>query len=142
MKNCLIYLFLVALLCVSGCATISGSQSYSALELGMDKGQVLELMGSPKTTSRKDSIDSWFYDLEPPSKASRRVLQFDQGQLIYIGKYIPPPISAEVADELKKNPKAGDLKYKKHKRRYSEPELREILRKEVENKDPNFNRSQ
>lgn len=96
-------------------------------------------MGSPAVTARKQSIDYWYYYLSPGDRLKKRALHFDDGRLIYFGHPVPPAISAEKADWLKENPGSmSDTNYRKSKRRYSDKELRRILKNEVMEKDKSF----
>ena len=99
----------------------------------MQKADVLELMGSPVSTSRKYGADRWYYYIKPGNKKSKRVLYFDEGFLIYRGRIIPPPISAEEADMLKE-PKQKAEPMGSTRRSMTDEELRALIKKEIRKK--------
>lgn len=108
----------------------------------MTKGQAVELMGSPVAATRKNSIDYWYYYLNPGERLNKRVLHFEEGRLIYRGPPVPPPLSAEQADLLKEKENESHLgpqEPQKFKRPYTDKELRQLLKKEVRENDPHWN---
>jgi len=75
---------------------------YNKIEKGMDKDQVLDLVGSPTTTFRKDSKDFWIYNFYSENNKSTKELQFQEGKLTYLGDKTKPEISAEEQDVINK----------------------------------------
>lgn len=55
-----------------------GSQK---LKVGLDKDEVLELMGSPNTSDRKNGLDEWVYVFYHEKKEYRKLLVFENGLL-------------------------------------------------------------
>ncbi len=75
---------------------------YNKIAKGMDKDQVLDLVGSPKTTLRKESKDIWVYDFYSEDNLSTKELHFQEGKLTYLGDKTRPEVSAEQMDLINK----------------------------------------
>lgn len=123
-------IFLCSLfLSLGACQMKSKVERYYDVELGANKGDVLERLGSPNSTRRSNGMDHWYYTLRPHKKASRRVLIFDQGTLSYKGPIIPPPLSAEEEDALKEEEDPWPAK--EYKRNLTDQQLRDLIRKDM-----------
>lgn len=101
-----------SLICLLSSLTIlsQGCQSsplteFGRLSIGDDKATVLEALGGPQSTKRRQGIDRWGYVLYQDGIKHLKQLDFYDGILIYKGDPVPPFISAEEQDRLnqKKN---------------------------------------
>lgn len=84
-----------------GCQTPK-LQEYEKINVGIEKHDVLELVGSPNTTERDDGTDRWIYWLyekDVPVRLTKEV-HFKEGVVTYKGDPIPPIISAEQQDSI------------------------------------------
>lgn len=125
-----------------GCQSRQPSQLFEQLALGMLKGDVLETLGSPVRSTRKNSIDKWYYYMEPENPKSLKVLHFKNSRLAYKGDPIKPLLTAEEMEEIKKQYKRQGQgnKPKPFKRSVSDKQLKEMIKKEMksENKKSRF----
>jgi len=69
---------------VAGCTSIP--QSLKQVRAGMDKGEVLQLVGSPKFTFRENSQDHWAYFYHTNNQEFRRDVVFENGKVIRVTK--------------------------------------------------------
>lgn len=89
---------LCALLLNLGCQTGTGAD-FAKLKPGMEKSEVLEIMGSPDRTQRWRGMDRWTYGLyESQGVRSEKEIHFDQGKATYLGDRVPPEVTAEDQD--------------------------------------------
>lgn len=116
-----------------GCQSRQPAQAFGRLKLGLLKGDVLAIMGSPARSTRKKGIDRWYYYMEPENPNSLKVLHFDQSRLIYKGDPIKPLLTAEEMEEIKKqyNHQGQGKKPKPFKRSVSDKALKEMIKKEM-----------
>jgi outer membrane protein assembly factor BamE len=91
-------LFLSFLFASLGCQT-NELKAFSSLHPGMDKGQVISIMGSPKTSDRAHGLDRWTYVFFHDDLRYVKEVQFMDGKSTYIGDPSPPQISAEEQDK-------------------------------------------
>ena len=90
---------LISLL-TTACQT-SMLKQFQALKPGMEKDDVLDIMGSPSQTQRFHGKDRWTYIFYDQSIRFEKEVQFFEGNAIYIGDTWQPPVeqSAFVADK-------------------------------------------
>lgn len=69
---------------IIGCSSIP--QSLKQVRAGMDKGEVLQLVGNPKFTFRENSQDHWAYFYESNGQELRRDIVFENGKVIRVTK--------------------------------------------------------
>lgn len=91
-------LALLLLLSQVGCQTNELKQ-YEKLKVGMDKGEVLEIMGSPRRCERRQSQDRWTYVFYQNQMEHQKEIQFFEGRANYIGSLRMPEISAHQRDQ-------------------------------------------
>ena len=86
----------------SACQT-SMLKQFEQVNMGMEKGQVLELMGSPKDVQRFHGKDRWKYVFYEDEIRFTKEFHFFEGSVVYIGDIWEPPyeLSAVVADKKK-----------------------------------------
>ena len=90
------FLFSWMSLCL-GCAT-NEAQQFEKLKVGMDKSEVLEVMGSPRRAERHQGTDHWTYKIYKDNRQDQKEIQFQDGKSTYLGEIIKPKISAEEQD--------------------------------------------
>src|SRR4051812_19477413 len=103
-----IYLFLIGLLILSSCATTELKQ-YNQVQKGMDKDQVLSIMGSPRHNLRRDGVDRWTYEFYDSGKFYKKEVHFKDGIAIYVGDEYKDPETV-VEEKLEKSFKAEKAK--------------------------------
>lgn len=99
MKTQLLSAILVCLGLVMSACQMSPVRQFSKLQVGMEKDQVLAVMGSPQKTLRRAGQDRWsyvFYDED--NKKVQKEVRFENGFAIHVGEPLLPAISAEEQD--------------------------------------------
>ena len=83
-----------------GCQT-SAKDAFSKVQPGMDKGEVLALMGNPSRTQRFHGKDRWGYIYYDEKTRLEKEVHFENGKTVYIGDVWEPPVekSATVVDK-------------------------------------------
>ncbi len=79
-----------------GCQT-SELNSWNELHPGMDKGDVLEIMGSPKASLRFHGKDRWLYRFYDQSQRYDKEVHFQDGVAVYLGDERPVPLEQSAA---------------------------------------------
>ena len=74
----------------AGCQT-SMIKQFNQVESGMDKDDVLEIMGSPTRSERFHGKDRWTYVFYDQQIRHEKEVQFFQGNAIYVGDIWQPP---------------------------------------------------
>lgn len=82
-----------------GCQTNELKQ-YDKLKVGMDKGDVLDIMGSPKRSERWHGQDRWTYSFYQENQLYDKEVHFLEGKATYVGELWRPQISADEQDRL------------------------------------------
>jgi outer membrane protein assembly factor BamE len=96
------YLFLAVLAPLSvilGCQT-NELNAYKKLKPGMDKGDVLAIMGSPRRSERFHGEDKWTYQFYSDEIKLEKEVRFSDGTATYIGDPPIPAVSAAEQDRL------------------------------------------
>ncbi len=109
----------------------SRQDEFNDVQLGMTKPQVIEVLGSPSWSDRKNGEDRWIYFLDPQNRSSERLVYFKKGVVSRKGLRDKPMLTAEEMDALKKERPQSFT----HKPSVSEKELRKIIKKEIEKKE-------
>lgn len=102
MKLC-IFLFLFLQFILIGCQT-SMYHQFEQVNLGMDKDDVLQIMGSPQRTQRWRGKDRWTFVFYEDRIRFEKEVQFHEGIATYVGQIWQPPKeeSAEYIDQKNK----------------------------------------
>lgn len=85
-----------ASLCLAFVALLSGCQtslvrSFEQVNPGMDKHQVLQILGGPTSTTRMHGKDRWMYHFYEDGIRFDKEVHFLDGILVYSGDtYVPP----------------------------------------------------
>lgn len=82
---------------LTGCQT-NMLKAYQSLTPGMEKDDVLEIMGSPQRAQRFHGKDRWTYVFYDNKVRYEKEVQFFQGNAIYVGDTWEPARSAAQAD--------------------------------------------
>jgi outer membrane protein assembly factor BamE (lipoprotein component of BamABCDE complex) len=72
------------LLLAIGCAT-SLKDSLASIESGMDKSEVIDKVGSPNRSYRKDEQDIWLYRVHEEDESHLHEITFKDGHVVYTG---------------------------------------------------------
>jgi hypothetical protein len=96
---------IVAVLALSSCA--SPGKKLNRVSLGMDKGQVLDIMGDPDSTKAADGVEVLVYDVDPWlhaeawSYSGEYWVMFAGGRVVKYGK--PQDVGTPVGSTLNVN---------------------------------------
>ncbi|MFN7262516.1 MAG: outer membrane protein assembly factor BamE [Pseudobdellovibrionaceae bacterium] len=82
-----------------GCQ-MSPSKQFNKVTVGMEKDQVLEIMGSPQQTLRRSGADRWTYVFYNQETKESRQVHFSEGKAVYVGEVYKPEVSAEDQDTM------------------------------------------
>ncbi len=100
------------LLLLVACAT-SGLKNFNKATVGMNKTQLLDKLGSPFMSDRKDGIDIWHYRYYEDNLKVYKEVRLKDNIVIYTGSLQnkkPTDLKEELNKELKKlAPKKGDF---------------------------------
>lgn len=89
--------FMVAMLFLTACQT-SMVKQFSEVKPGMEKDDVLQLMGSPNRTQRFHGKDRWTYIFYDQRIRFEKEIQFFEGSAVYVGDtWQPEPEKSAVA---------------------------------------------
>lgn len=96
------FLFFLLVLSLSACQTNMLSQ-FNKVQNGMDKHDVLEIMGSPTTKTRLHGKDRYIYNFYADKKRYEKEIHLLDGTVVYVGE--PWKVEAEKTAEVvdKKN---------------------------------------
>lgn len=86
---------------LQGCAS-RPLQQFEKIKQGMEKGTVLDLIGSPQFTKRSLGLDRWTYIFYQDDIKITKEVHFDQGTVTYVGDVQQPIISADEQDQINK----------------------------------------
>lgn len=118
---------------LSGCQT-SMLKVYNKISLGMEKDDVLELMGSPQRTQRFHGKDRWTYVFYDTKVRYEKEVQFFEGNAIYVGDKWEPEVTAAQVDA--KNEASNKALEDESLRKYQEnPQAYSNYEKEVRGTD-------
>ena len=94
-----IYLVLFLTLGFSlGCQT-NEIKAFAKVQPGMEKGDVISIMGSPRRSERWHGKDRWTYVFYHDDFRYEKEVQFEDGKSSYVGDVTHPEISAEELDK-------------------------------------------
>ena len=68
----------------AGCSTAK-KDAIKKVTVGMDKADVLELVGSPTRTGRAPGMDRWIYEYDTPTGMETTFIFFHGGFVKYVG---------------------------------------------------------
>lgn len=76
-----------------GCQS-SPLKDFSELKVGMEKGEVLDILGNPNHSGRFHGKDRWTYVFYDNKIRYKKEVHFDQGHVVYLGDTWTPPENA------------------------------------------------
>lgn len=82
-----------------GCQT-NEIKAFSKVRPGMEKGAVIDIMGSPQRSERWHGKDKWTYIFYNQNSRYEKEVQFLGGKSLYVGDVSKPEISAEEQDRM------------------------------------------
>ncbi len=82
-----------------GCQT-SAAKDFARLKPGMEKHDVLEIMGDPQRKIRRKGSDQWTFVYYDNRVRTENEVHFTEGVATYVGPHVPPLISAEQQDAI------------------------------------------
>lgn len=78
---------------------MSSVRQFSKIQVGMEKDQVLAIMGSPQKTLRRAGQDRWSYSFyDDDNNKVQKEVRFENGFAIHVGDPILPEVSAAEQD--------------------------------------------
>ena len=92
-----------------GCSSVPVQQSLERVQIGMDKGAVLESAGNPKRTYREHGEDHWIYVYFEGDRELSREVVFESGKVERITK---PRAKANWDKEIEGAANSGDSGFK------------------------------
>ena len=107
MKPSRVALYFALLLCLffSGCQT-NELREINRVKVGMDKQEVLDIMGNPRRTERIHGMDRWTYVFFAANKWQSREVRFMDGEVNHVGEPVNPAVTADDIDQ--KNQKSNE----------------------------------
>jgi outer membrane protein assembly factor BamE (lipoprotein component of BamABCDE complex) len=92
-------LLLVPVFCsvLLGCSSSSAHDDFAEIKAGMDKAQVLEVMGSPRQNTRRDGRDEWNYVFCEGGRRQSGHVVFEKGEVVEVSG----PYPLQLTEKLK-----------------------------------------
>ena len=114
---------------LASCAT-ARDRHLTDVRVGMEKAEVLDLMGGPDVTRRWHGQDRWIYHIADSAGKRVREVHFLDGKVSYAGDQVPAESSAEEQDQrneeknLAEEARLADIKAKQKEmvRKFNEGE--------------------
>jgi outer membrane protein assembly factor BamE len=97
LRSILAFKMLIGSLLLSACQT-NMYDEYRKIHPGMEKDDVLEVMGSPQRTQRFHGKDRWVYIFYDKNFRHEKEVQFFEGNAVYVGDPWQPEVSAAQVD--------------------------------------------
>lgn len=72
-------------------------KQFEEVRPGMEKAEVLAIMGSPQQTQRFHGKDRWFYNFYDSHIHFQKEVQFFDGNAIYVGEHWEPEVNQSAA---------------------------------------------
>lgn len=108
-KTLLAFMFIA--LSLSGCQT-NMKKAFEEIKPGMDKDQVLEIIGGPRAVTRFHGKDRWFIMFYTDGVRYEREIHFHNGVADYVGESYVAPEEKQAAYVDKKNEEANEQIFK------------------------------
>ena len=115
----LAFIFLCSL-SMTACQT-NDVKEFSKVQSGMEKAEVLEIMGSPQRQERWQGMDLWTYIYYTDSQRHEKEIDFSDGKATYVGESAAAPantipskndLNQAIKDEYKNSLSTTDQKKK------------------------------
>jgi outer membrane protein assembly factor BamE (lipoprotein component of BamABCDE complex) len=98
----------IVFVCLIGCETLTPRQEFRQLRLGMEKGEVTDIVGSPIREERRADKDWWYYQFKEGGRKFERMVVFAEGRVVYAGRVTLPKYIKE-AEKIDKDHDIGDM---------------------------------
>jgi outer membrane protein assembly factor BamE len=125
-------LILVSSFLFSACSSLTKLEQFNTLKPGMEKHDVLEVMGGPDRRQRIHGSDRWTYLIYDQNIRNEKVVEFNEGIATHVGDRVPPAVSAGEQDSL--NEAANKVLEKDFQKRRED--AREALKKYEDSNTP------
>lgn len=99
MKRALFSITLIFMLFATSACQTNDLKEFEKLKLGMDKDEVLGIMGSPRRSERRLGQDRWTYVFYNQGQLHQKSVLFDENKASYVGDPIQPAVSAAEQDQ-------------------------------------------
>ncbi|WP_413289722.1 outer membrane protein assembly factor BamE [Bdellovibrio sp. HCB337] len=96
-RSILAFTMVIGSFLLLGCQT-NMLKAYQKVTPGMEKDDVLEVMGSPQRTQRFHGKDRWTYVFYEDRVRYEKEVQFFEGNAIYVGEPWQPEVTAAQVD--------------------------------------------
>lgn len=103
--------FTCLFLSLIGCQT-NMKKAFDEIKPGMDKAEVLEIIGGPRAVTRFHGKDRWFIMFYHDGVRYEREIHFLQGIANYVGETYEAPLEKQAAVVDKKNEESNQQIYK------------------------------
>lgn len=119
-------LILVFTMFLGACSTVSKTEveEFKGVKNGMDKSEVLDILGSPKTSYHADGKDVWNYEIHEKDNMFRREIHFQKGLVTYNGKSSLDAADRQISSDKKEakdsEKKKEDKEFKEYKKSINE----------------------
>lgn len=127
---------------LSACQT-SQLRQYEKIHMGMEKNDVLDVMGSPMTTTRLHGKDRWIYVFYNDGIRFEKEVHFMSGNVVYFGEpWAPPAEKTAVATDAKNETLTKEAEAKEAERnelRKANPEAYSNFEKAARGQDSKVN---
>jgi outer membrane protein assembly factor BamE (lipoprotein component of BamABCDE complex) len=97
--NSLIWLAITSVFFLVGCHTPT-LRKFDRIHTGLEKVDVIDLVGSPKRVDRRAGQDRWTYRFYEKGQTIEREVRFFGPKVVYSGVVIPPYVSASEQDQI------------------------------------------
>jgi len=94
--------FMLLMLSLTACQT-SMVKQFDKVKLGMEKDDILDIMGSPNQVQRFHGKDRWSYVFYDKRIRFEKEVHFFDGNAVYIGDNYEPPVELSAAKVDAKN---------------------------------------
>lgn len=119
-------LILVITMFLGACSTASKTEveEFKGVKNGMDKSEVLDILGSPKTSYHSNGKDVWNYEIYEKENKFRREIHFQKGLVTYNGKSSLDAVDRQISSDKEEakdgEKKKEDKEFKEYKKSISE----------------------
>lgn len=115
------FILCLSLFSIFGCTTPYMSR-FDKVNLGMDKTDVIDELGSPNRSYHADEEDVWLYSIHTETSVEQREISFKDGFVSYIGE----PQSRAKTSNVKSEEQAAAVLEKALKKDKKSPDYKDI----------------
>jgi hypothetical protein len=92
------FVFLIVMLTLNGCVT-PAKTDFEKIKPGLYKFDVIDIMGVPDATYRRDGNDRWIFRYFENNQSVTKEVHFTESKVIYSGDPVKPEVSADEQDQ-------------------------------------------